>query len=170
MVLIEARRTPRPPEVGMPRYRDAREFLWHSLFLSATSGATASRSIGAEGEVPAARGRRGRPRGSGRESRATSTGRGATTGRGRTLRPGGSEPPPAPGQRGGNGGESDLTREGGESEGGMQHQGAQGDFVHPWATTKKARLAGGVGRQWLGDNEWWRYRVETGMLCMRGAW
>ena len=49
------------------------------------------------------------------------------------------------------------------------HQGAQSDFAHPWATTKKARLAGGVGRQWLRDNEWWCYRVETDMLCIHGA-
>ena len=52
----------------------------------------------------------------------------------------------------------------------VRHQGAQGDFAHPWATTKKARLADDVGRQSLGDNKWWRYRVETGMLCTRGAW
>ena len=44
-----------------------------------------------------------------------------------------------------------------------QHQGVQGDFAHPLATTKKARPAGLVGRQWLGDNEWWGYRVDTGM-------
>ena len=35
-----------------------------------------------------------------------------------------------------------------------QHQGVQGDFTHPWATTENARPAGVVGRQWLGDNEW----------------
>ena len=34
MVLIEARRTPRPPGVGIPRHRDAREFPWHSLIPS----------------------------------------------------------------------------------------------------------------------------------------
>ena len=27
------------------------------------------------------------------------------------------------------------------------HQGAQGNFAHLWATTKKARLAGAIGRQ-----------------------
>ena len=40
-----------------------------------------------------------------------------------------------------------------------QHQGAQGNFSHPWATTKNARPAGVVGRQWIGDKEWWGYRM-----------
>ena len=34
MVLIEARRIPRPLEVGMPRHRDAGELPWHSLIPS----------------------------------------------------------------------------------------------------------------------------------------
>ena len=50
-----------------------------------------------------------------------------------------------------------------------RHYRAQGNLAHPWVTTKKARPAGVVGRQWLGYNEWWGYRVDTGMLCMRGA-
>ena len=51
-----------------------------------------------------------------------------------------------------------------------QHQGAQGDFAHPWATTMNEGSAGVVGRPWLGDKEWWGYRVGTCMFSMRGAW
>ena len=49
------------------------------------------------------------------------------------------------------------------------HQGTQGDFAHPLATTTTPRPAEVVGRQWLEDNEWWGYRVDSRMLCMRGS-
>lgn len=51
----------------------------------------------------------------------------------------------------------------------VQHQGAGGDLAHPLATIRKARPAGIVGRQWLGDNEWWGYRVDTGLVCSQGS-
>ena len=58
----------------------------------ATSGATASMFTGAVEGGGITRGRRGRPRGSGRGSRATTTGRGTTTNRrGRMFRPGSGE-------------------------------------------------------------------------------
>ena len=49
---------------------------------------------------------------------------------------------------------TELARKEEESREEAQHQGGQGDISHPWATTRKARPAGVVGRQWLGDNEW----------------
>ena len=61
----------------------------------ATFGATASMSTRAIEGGGSTRGRRGRPRGSGRESRATKTGRGAATNRGRNSRPGSGEAPTA---------------------------------------------------------------------------
>ena len=155
----------------MPRHRDARVFPWHSLIpsqqrlerprlgllarkggrrLQAADEADRADPVGSH-EQPVLEG--GTPRdgdepldpGAASRHRPLATG-GASVGRA-TL----------PGK------EEGVREE-------VQDQGAQGDFAHPWATTKKARLAGGVGRQWLGDNEWWPYRVETGMLCMRGAW
>lgn len=51
----------------------------------------------------------------------------------------------------------------------VQHLGTEGEFEHLQAAIKKARLAGVVGRQWLGDNERWGYRVNAGMLCVRDA-
>ena len=83
--------------------------LTQSSAVPATPGATAPRLTGPEKGAPATRGRRGRPRRSGRGSRAIRTGRGAATSRGRTPRPRGSESPPDPGQRGGNGGEIELS-------------------------------------------------------------
>ena len=83
---------------------------------SATLGATASMSIGAEGGTQATRDRPGRPRASGRGARANSTGRGGATSQGRLPRIGGIEPPPPPGQRKGNCGETKPNREGIGSE------------------------------------------------------
>ena len=98
----------------------------------ATPGGTSSENGDTAGGAAATRGRRGRPRGSGRESRATGNGRGVTTNRGRIPRPGGSEPPSAPGSRGGSepssvhGEESELRKEEGRSEGGGPASGSVG--------------------------------------------
>lgn len=75
----------------------------------ATPGATPFMPTGAEGGASAIRDRRSRPRGSGRGSRATNTGRGTSTSRERILRPGGSGPAPALRQSEGNGGEHKLS-------------------------------------------------------------
>ena len=61
----------------------------------AISGANASMSTGAVEGGGSTRGRRGRPRGSERESRAARTGRGAATDRGRISRPRSGEVPSA---------------------------------------------------------------------------
>ena len=155
----------------MPRHRDAREFLWHSLVpfqqrlerprlgllareggrrLQEADEADRADLVGSH-EQPVLQGRPPRdgdePLDPGAASRQRPLARGGAT-VGRATLPG----------------KEEGVREG------VQHQRAQGDFAHPLATTKKARPAGLVGRQWLGDNEWWGYRVDTGMLCMRGAW
>ena len=80
----------------------------------ATSRATASMPTGAVEGGRITRGRRGRPRGSGRGTRATTTGRGATTNRGRIPRHGSGEVPSAPAEGRVDSGE----REGGDGEGG----------------------------------------------------
>ena len=80
----------------------------------ATSRATASSSTGAVEGGKSTRGRRGRPRGSARGTRATRTGRGATTNRGRIPRHGSGKVPSAPAEGRVGGGE----REGGDGEGG----------------------------------------------------
>ena len=80
----------------------------------ATSRATASISTGAVEGGRSTRGRRGRPRGSGRGTRATRTEKGTTTNRGRIPRHRNGEVPPAPAEGRVGGGE----REGGDGEGG----------------------------------------------------
>ena len=148
MVLIMARTTPRPPEGGIPRHRDAWEFLWHSpaapqqrperprLGLLAQKGGRRPQEVdeadradlGGGHEQPVLKG--GSPRagdeslGPGAASRHRPLARGGATVRRAILA-----------------GEEEGAREE------VQHQGAQGDFAHPWATTKKARPAGVVGRQ-----------------------
>ena len=138
--------------------------------VSATPGATASRPIGAEGGAPATRGRRGRLRGSGRESRATSTGRGAATGRGRTPRPGGSEPPPAPDQRGGNGGESDLNREGRGNEGGGAASGSAGQLRASMGDNQEGATCGGCRATVARGERVVALPCGNRQVCIRGAW
>lgn len=104
MLLIEPRRTPRPPEAGM----------CHATKTLGSSPDTTQRRLGnilndrayaywrgtGARRPQEADGRR--PRGPGRRLRATITGRGVRhEPGGESLSPGGSEPPPAPGQRGG---------------------------------------------------------------------
>ena len=154
MVLIEARRIPRPLEVGMPRHRDAREFPWRSLIpsqqrlerprlgllarkggrrLQEADEADCADLVGSH-EQPVLEGEPPRDGDEPLDPGAASRHRPLTRG-GETV------------------GRATLTgkEEGMREE--VQHQGAQGNFAHPWATTKKAQLAGGVGRQWRGENE-----------------
>ena len=87
-----------------------------------TSGATSSMYTGPAEGGGSTRGRRGRPRGSGRGSQATRNGRGAATKSGRISRPGSGEVPPAPAEARVGGGE----REGRSGRGGGA---APGDVV-----------------------------------------
>ena len=102
----------------MSRRRDARKSPLHSPAPPSNTWGYLIRIWCAVGGTAATRGRRGRPRGPGRGSRSTGNGRGVATNRERIPRPGGTEPPSAPGRRGGGGEESELRREEGGSEGG----------------------------------------------------
>ena len=132
----------------------------------ATSRATASTSTGAVEGGRSTRGRRGRPRGSGRGTRATRTGRGATTNQGRIPRHGSGEIPSAPAEGRVGGGE----REGGDGEGGRSAPGSVTQLRASLQTTTAVRAVGAVEQRLLGDTEWWGCPVDVNIQCMRGAW
>ena len=110
--------------------------------------------------------KRGRPRGSGRGSRATGLGEEPPRTRGESLD---LEAARFPRPLLKKGSAVERGKKGAEREEG-QRKGTWCNFALLLQTTRVVRPAGAVKQQLPGDTEWWGCPVAVNMQCMRGAW